>query len=414
MKKEELFDIIGEVDEQKVAAAGMAMNAQKKSRPSWLKWGVMAACLCIVVVGVITPQLQQNPGGAAVQPGGTPSTEVQLGNNTEITQPADMTLLVVNEVENMMTADMDVKLSLYNELSASEQETLLNGFEAAVGLSYGEFTAKIPDTLVSESFYTVNVPADASRAEYIPHDYVLEYQAENDGAIRIAICSTEVPLRDWLIECDNPKLSEINGVSVVVYGYQDTFIAEFSYKGISYEIETTYITLEELEDLLVGITDESKNQNPSEVEDQPADGNGIYHENPTGNLPPAMENIFCGSYTDSKGQFVVVLIEDTPQNRSTVCKELGIKEERVTFQMGTYTLQYLTELQSKISEAMVQKELPFVVASSVNEISNRITINVTTDDETLLKKVLSLDTIGGAIEIQVSEGELKEEIAVLE
>ena len=54
MKKEELFNIIGEVDEQKVAAAGMAMNTKKKSRPVWVKWGAMAACLCLVVVSVFT------------------------------------------------------------------------------------------------------------------------------------------------------------------------------------------------------------------------------------------------------------------------------------------------------------------------------------------------------------------------
>lgn len=254
MKKEELFNIIGEVDEQKVAAAGMAMNTKKKSRPSWLKWGAMAACLCLVAVSAI--KLQQTPGGAAVQPGGTPSTDViHPGSISETTQPADMTLLVVNEVENMMTVDMDVQLSLYNELSASERETILNGFEAAVGLSYDEFTAKIPDTLVSKSFYTVNIPSDASRTEYITHDYVLEYQAENDGAVRIAICSTEAPLRDCFIVCDNPKQSEINGVSMVIYGYQDTFIAEFSWKDINYEIETRNITLEELEELLSGIVE---------------------------------------------------------------------------------------------------------------------------------------------------------------
>lgn len=254
MKKEELFNIIGEVDEQKVAAAGMAMNAKKKSRPSWLKWGAMAACLCLVAVSAI--KLQQTPGGAAVQPGGTPSTDViHPGSTSETTQPADMTLLVVNEVENMMTADMDVQLSLYNELSASERETILNGFEAAVGLSYDEFTAKIPDTLVSKSFYTVNVPADASRTEYITHDYVLEYQAENDGAVRIAICSAKAPLRDCFIVCDNPKQSEINGVSMVIYGYQGTFIAEFSWKDINYEIETRNITLEALEELLSRIVE---------------------------------------------------------------------------------------------------------------------------------------------------------------
>lgn len=49
MKKEELFNIIGEVDEQKVAAAGMAMN-KKKSRPVWVKWGAVAACLCLMLV----------------------------------------------------------------------------------------------------------------------------------------------------------------------------------------------------------------------------------------------------------------------------------------------------------------------------------------------------------------------------
>ena len=46
MKKEELFSILGEVDQQKVAAAGMA-----KSRPVWIKWGALAACLCLLVVG---------------------------------------------------------------------------------------------------------------------------------------------------------------------------------------------------------------------------------------------------------------------------------------------------------------------------------------------------------------------------
>jgi len=48
VKKEELFSILGEVDQQKVAAAGKA-----KSRPVWIKWGALAACLCLVIVGSI-------------------------------------------------------------------------------------------------------------------------------------------------------------------------------------------------------------------------------------------------------------------------------------------------------------------------------------------------------------------------
>lgn len=164
-------------------------------------------------------------------------------------------------------------------------------------------------------------------------------------------------------------------------------------------------------------TDTSKNQELPDAEDRPADEDGTYHESHSGELKPPMADIFCGSYTDSRGQFVVVLIEDTPQNRLTACKELGIKENQVSFQTGTYTLQYLTELQGKISEGMIQKNLPFVVTSSINEISNRITISVTTKDETLLKEVLALDTIGGAIEILYSKAaiqEIQEDVAVLE
>ena len=71
MKKEELFNIIGEVNEQKVAAAGMAMNTKKKSRPVWVKWGAMAACLVLVVAATVSlPMLSDNENT-------TPTTEYQ-------------------------------------------------------------------------------------------------------------------------------------------------------------------------------------------------------------------------------------------------------------------------------------------------------------------------------------------------
>lgn len=53
MKKEELFCLIGEADEQKVADAGRAMAGQKKHFASFAKWGVIAACLCLFAIGAI-------------------------------------------------------------------------------------------------------------------------------------------------------------------------------------------------------------------------------------------------------------------------------------------------------------------------------------------------------------------------
>ena len=84
-----------------------------------------------------------------------------------------------------MGADMDVQISHYNDLSISERETILKEFETAIGLSYDEFETKISDTFVRRSFYSVDIPADAARTEYIPHDYVFEYQTENGGQVSL-------------------------------------------------------------------------------------------------------------------------------------------------------------------------------------------------------------------------------------
>lgn len=249
MRKEELFNIIGEVDEQKVAAAGMAMTAKKKSRPVWLKWSAMAACMCLVVAGAfVAPVLQGEHGGVDPQPSGT------LGTN--IIQSGKTNLLVVNEVENVMSADMDVQLNSCKKLPPDVWMLVLEDFHKFVGITYEEFTDKIPDNFECYHFYFLSIPGykDANlKDEYRLHDYVFEYHTESGGDATIAICSNEEPLRDYFIKCDNPKQSEINGVPVMIYGYQDSYMVQFSHENINYDIETSNISLEELEDLLVGI-----------------------------------------------------------------------------------------------------------------------------------------------------------------
>ena len=58
---------------------------------------------------------------------------------------------------------------------------------------------------------------------------------------------------------------------------------------------------------------------------------------------------------------------------------------------------YLTELQEKITNAMVNKEIPFVVTSGVYETTNNIIIRVTTNDEAELAKVYALEFSAGAV-----------------
>lgn len=61
MKKEELFNIIGEVDEQKVAEANKNATKKKQPQKTWLKWGAFAACICIVIASVIGISTKREP-----------------------------------------------------------------------------------------------------------------------------------------------------------------------------------------------------------------------------------------------------------------------------------------------------------------------------------------------------------------
>lgn len=50
MKKEYLFELIGQVDERKIAMAGMEMPVKNSTCPAWVWWASAAACLAVVAI----------------------------------------------------------------------------------------------------------------------------------------------------------------------------------------------------------------------------------------------------------------------------------------------------------------------------------------------------------------------------
>lgn len=64
------------------------------------------------------------------------------------------------------------------------------------------------------------------------------------------------------------------------------------------------------------------------------------------------------------------------------------------------TLEYITELQAKVSTAMSNGELPFVSSSAIYENPYRLHIEVTSNAEEDLEKLKAFDTTGGALEIE--------------
>lgn len=152
----------------------------------------------------------------------------------------------------------------------------------------------------------------------------------------------------------------------------------------------------------------------SDSTDMPADVNGNYYEMIVCNdLSKDTVEFFGGSYLDDNGNFVIVLTEDTQENRTAICKELARSENATIFVSGTYTLEYLTQLQAKISDAMINKELPFVVSSGVYETTNNIVVTVTTTNEAELEKIYELDTIGGAIQVEYHTDVPSQELGIV-
>ena len=63
MRKEEFCEVLGDISEAYVKEARADRSAR---RPSWQKWGAIAACFCLLVVGGV--MLSQRGGQAAPDP----------------------------------------------------------------------------------------------------------------------------------------------------------------------------------------------------------------------------------------------------------------------------------------------------------------------------------------------------------
>lgn len=342
-------------------------------------------------------QVQNNPYGIS-----------DFNKNKEETLKTELNIY---KVASLTSADMDVKIEHYNsKLPEYIWQEILEEFKEYMGISKNEFEAKITDKFTQTNFYTVKIPGykDANLSdEYKKHDYVFEYKTENDGEIRIALCKEEEPLRDCFFEFKGKK-SKIGNTELEISQYNNNYMVTFEFNNINYDIETENITENELSELLQSILTENTNKNIP-VEDKDVD----IKEQPNENINAVYPDYYAGKYIDNNGNNVILLCEDNESNRKEICKFLGITESKTTFKMAKYSYNYLEELQNKISQKMINKEITFITTSAIMDITNNIKVTVTSNKDEDLKRLKELDTIGGAIEIQYNEnGMSKTELLV--
>ena len=244
MKKEEFCEIFGEISPYHIAEAE---KERKIRKPVWIKIAGLAACLCLAILAPLTVHHLKAPSSV-----------------TEYPASSD---IIVNRADHTSEKfDLDVRISHYIGRFSSEEKTeeeLEEEFESAIGTDLSDFLDKLPKSMQLSSLYSVDVLSSLSgdatpssgKADYIPHDYVFEFLTENGGTVKIAICAFEEPLRDYFFVCEHPEESEINGITAVIYGIQNSFNAQFTYEDVNYDIETENVKLDELKNLLVCITD---------------------------------------------------------------------------------------------------------------------------------------------------------------
>jgi len=117
MKKEQLFDIIGEVEEQKILEANKDFSKKKNVQKAWLKWSALAACLCIVTVSIIGISTKKQP------------LIIELSNGDEV---------IFSTNTELYTYSLDIAIADSRDLSESEANAIFGNTDIEAYISFEE------------------------------------------------------------------------------------------------------------------------------------------------------------------------------------------------------------------------------------------------------------------------------------
>lgn len=118
MNAKKFSDAMSELDTKYVDEA---LNYKKKAKkPIWIKWGAIAACLCLVIVGVVVSKVPSfSPDhGTGVVPGG-----VYPGTHPDGVDPVIASVAVYPATENIENV-ADATMESISEVDAYEFDTL--------------------------------------------------------------------------------------------------------------------------------------------------------------------------------------------------------------------------------------------------------------------------------------------------
>lgn len=410
MNAKKFSEAMGEIDSKYIEEAIRYQQTGRKS--VWMKWGVSAACLCLLFLGGLSlTRLLQNSPFSAVPP--------------ELPPIQGQTFVSVS--------------SLLAEESAAHQEmsleTALVPVEPYQGI-YVKTTSVDSDTL-SQS---MGAPVSGTETWRLISGHTdLQYliQKEDRGySLWKFLCfdSDQYPYRDVLeliYQIDSSE--QITEVQVNPATMDNTDVG----KSIQAEIGTHTVTnkneVEILYRILSSLTccgpdnwDKIPLGNNEAAADEDAStreavrlGRGLTLMTSEGlEIDGLKYTAFSHQFYEYFGIAYHPLSED---DAARVCEILHMERDEAYGNAPSQepeestaaptadppdtriTLAYITDLQSRISNAMMNQELPFVTSSAVYENPYRLHIVVSSNAEEDFAKLMAFDTAGGALEIEYSD-----------
>lgn len=381
MEKDKLKQNIQKNVQEQIAISNwkeeMYMNREKSKK---VVYGILASCAMFALcMGIVI-------------------TKIPLGQNENTVLQAKLEKEDLSK-EKLKTEIYINKVEMQKDSVINAEVRKIDAQESSADLRFA-IEAKLPNDMERNgSVVGIYVKGENCKKYDVLQNYEFHYKNKAETrTITLGVgFKDKKPIRDYYF-LEVEKISKIGDVELKITQYEDSYLVIFSYKDVNYDIETNGITQDELVEFLTSLISNSKSYEQMVAEDEDANV-----KEPTKLFDKTYPDYYAGKYIDEQGNNVVLLKEDTKENRKAICSLLGITESKTKFEEVKYSYEYLIELQNKISQKMTNKELPFVVSSSLMEDKNWVEVQVTTNKESELKKIRELDVIGGAISIRYSK-----------
>ena len=441
MKREDISDALGLVDESVISHALMVRRKKKKLRSKrnkmWIMRYAAAAGLCLACAGgaAIWSVLRHEPESDLPQNGyWVQEQPIQESPEPEMTEQfAPISSLLASNSGNFMTQQTEKYAAVPIE-------------------QYSGFYTEVPSAGSSVLAESMGKSIDnTGEWHYVSGHSDLQYLIRNDGQE----CSL------WKFQCFDSGEYPYDDVLKLVYRIDSAdAITEIEVaparmdntdagKKIQEEVGTRKITdraaIETIYEVLSGMTCYGSGQweriDYGDVE-AAGDGQTPSHEavrlgrylSITTDYGNVIDGLKYTAVSDMFYEFSGIAYSPlTEEQAASICELIGImgyegedrqshdvkteeaQQEKENSDAGAGTallentntdvsLEYVTELQTKVSSAMMNHEMPFVISSSVYENPYRLHVVVTSNAEEDLQRLRDLDTIGGVMEIEYVPG----------